>query len=74
MHSRIGLASCVTVLSICKLWKVNTKENKSDLLMKIHGADQFKQLCNHCMVFKTILMGQPADTDSLQVQVCGTSN
>ena len=28
--------------SICKLWKANTKENESDLLTKIHEADQFE--------------------------------
>ena len=59
--------------NICKLWKVNTKENESDLLTKIHKADQFERLHNHCMVFWAILTGQPADTNSLQVQLLSAS-
>ena len=30
--------------NICKLWKVNTKDNECDLLTKIHEADQFEWL------------------------------
>ena len=36
---------------ICKLWKVDTKENESNLLMKIHKANQFERLRDRCMVF-----------------------
>ena len=31
---------------ICKLRKVDMKENESDLLTNIHEADQFEQLCD----------------------------
>ena len=55
--------------NICKLWEVDTKENESDLLTKIHEADQFERLRDRCMVFRAIPTGQPADTDSLKVQL-----
>ena len=55
----------------CKLRKVDTKENESDLLTKIHEADQFERLRGCCMVFWAILMGQPANANSLQVQLRG---
>ena len=58
---------------ICKLWKVDTKENESDLLTKIHEADQFERLHNRCMLFWQIPKEQPADADSLQVRVRGAS-
>ena len=54
--------------NICKLWKVDTKENESDLLTKIYEADQFERLHDRCMVFRQIPKGQPADADSLQVK------
>ena len=57
--------------SICKLWKVDTKENESDLLTKIHEADQFERLRDRCMVFRQIPKEQPADADSVRVQVRG---
>ena len=38
--------------NICKLWKVHTLENESDLLAKIHDPDQFERLRNRCMVFQ----------------------
>ena len=53
--------------NICKLWKV--VENESDLLTKIHKANQFEQLRDRCMVFKQIPKEQPADTSCPQVQV-----
>ena len=55
--------------NICKLWKVDMKENESDLLTKIHKADQFERLRDRCMVFRQIPKGQPADTDCVRVQV-----
>ena len=57
--------------NICKLQKADTKENESDLLTKIHEADQFERLRDRCVVFRAILTGQPADADSLQVQLRG---
>ena len=57
--------------SICKLWKVDTKENESDLLTKIHEADQFERLRDRCMVFRQIPKEQPADADRVQAQVRG---
>ena len=56
---------------VCKLWKVYTKENESDLLTKIHKADQFERLRDRCMVFRRILKEQPADAGCPQVQVRG---
>ena len=56
---------------ICRLWKVDTKENESDLLMKIHEVDQFERLRDRCMVLQAILTGQPTGTlegSSLQRQ------
>ena len=40
--------------SACKLWKVDTKDNESDLLTKTHEADQFERLRDRCMVFRQI--------------------
>ena len=57
--------------SICKLWKVDTKENESDLLPKIHKADQFERLRDRCMVLRQIPKEQPADADCVRVQVRG---
>ena len=57
--------------NICKLWKVDTKENESDLLTKIHEADQFERLRDRCMVFQLFPTGQPTDAGSVQVQVRG---
>ena len=51
--------------SISKLWKVDTKGNESDLLTKIHEADQFERLRDRCMVFRQIPKEQPADAGSL---------
>ena len=39
--------------------------------MKIHEADQFKQLHDCCMVFQEILKEQLTNTDSQQVQLHG---
>ena len=50
--------------NICKLRKVDTKENESDLFTKIHEADQFERLRADCMVFRAILKGQPTNADS----------
>ena len=55
--------------NICKLQKVDMKENEPDLLTKIHEADQFERLRYHCMVFRQIPKEQPADADSLQVKL-----
>ena len=38
----------------CKLWKVHTLENDSDLLTKIHEREQFKRRRNCCMLFQKI--------------------
>ena len=43
--------------NICKLWKVDTKENESDLLAKIHEAGQLGWLRDRCMVFRPIPTG-----------------
>ena len=40
--------------STCKLWKVHTLENESDLLTKIHKPDQFERLRSRCMVLQNI--------------------
>ena len=67
IDARQDWVSAMRDSNICKLWKVDTKENESDLLTKIHKADQFEQLRDRCMVFRAILMGQPTSADSLQV-------
>ena len=59
--------------STCKLWKVDTKENESNLLARIHEADQFERLRGRCMVLQAMPMGQPADASPLTVQVRGAS-
>ena len=51
IDARQDRAQAMRDSSICKLWKVHTLENGSDLLTKIHEADQFEQLRNQCMVF-----------------------
>ena len=71
IDTRQDWVSAMRDRSICKLRKVDTKENDSDLLTKIHEADQFERLRDRCMVFWAIPMGQPTDADSLQVQVRG---
>ena len=38
----------------CKLWKVYTLKNESDLLTKIHEPEQFKRRRNCCMLFQKI--------------------
>ena len=38
--------------------KVDTKENESDLLGKIHEAGQFERLNGCCMAFQASLMGE----------------
>ena len=58
---------------ICKLWKVDKKENESDLLTKIHEADQFERLRDRCTVFRQIPKEQPADAGCPRVQVRGAS-
>ena len=57
--------------NICKPWKVDTKENESDLLAEIHEADQFERLRDRCMVFRRIPKEQPADAGCPRVQVRG---
>ena len=58
--------------NICKLWKVHTLENGSDLLTKIHGPDQFRGLCSRCMAFQKILTEQPYSADSGSISKCST--
>ena len=46
---------------VCKVWKVRTLENESDLLTKIHVPDRFVRLHSQCMVFQKTPTGQPGD-------------
>ena len=54
---------------ICRLWEVDIKENVSDLLTKIHEADQFGRLRDCCMVLQAIPTEQPAGASPVKVQV-----
>ena len=58
---------------ICKLWKVHTLENESDLLTKIHDPDQFERLRDRFMVFQKLPTEQPYGADSRSIQKCGTN-
>ena len=73
IDARQDWVSAMRDSNICKLWKVDTKENESDLLARIHEADQFERLRDCGMVFRAIPTGQPAGANSLQVQVHGAS-
>ena len=58
--------------AICKLCKVHTLENESDLLAKIHEPDQFERLRNRCMVFQKLPTEQHNGTDAGSNPKCGT--